>query len=65
MSLQNGDRLSAAAPALLETLFAVAGFVNHYIDVVDGPDGTPQANDAMLLMREIEEVIFKATGSYP
>jgi hypothetical protein len=58
----NVARLIAAAPELLAALEEALEFAEDQEDVVDGPDGMPQANDAMRLAQTLRDAIFKATG---
>jgi len=51
----SGDLLAACAEAL--------EFAEDQSDVMDGPDGKPQANRAMRLAETLRAAIAKATGS--
>ena len=58
-------RLIAAAPDLLAALQDALEFAEDQEDTEDGPDGRPQANDAMLLAQTLRAAIAKATGEQP
>jgi hypothetical protein len=45
---------------LVGMLEECAEFIDNYVDVVDGDDGLPQANRAMSLVSEIDEVLARA-----
>jgi len=55
-------RLIAAAPDMLTALHEALEFAEDQEDVIDGPDGEPQANKAMRLAQMLREVIGKAEG---
>jgi hypothetical protein len=48
---------------ILEALRDALEFVEDQEDVVDGPDGQPQPNKAMLLAQSLRAALAKATGS--
>ena len=58
---QANARLIAAAPDLLAALQDALEFAEDQEDTEDGPDGRPQANDAMLLAQTLRAAIAKAT----
>ena len=47
---------------LLETLGRVADYLDQRSDVRDGNNGEPVANEAMVLLRDVELCIRKAEG---
>lgn len=56
-------RLIAAAPALLEQLEEALEFLAGYEDTIDGEDGQPAPNKAMILCRYIRATIANAKGN--
>lgn len=44
---------------ILGALYEVLERIEGYVDIKDGPDGTPVPNDAMIAKQEIEELLAK------
>lgn len=55
--------LIAAAPTMLDALYAALDFVEEQEDIRDGDDGHQLPNSAMVLARTLREAIEKAGGS--
>ena len=50
-------KLEARIEKLEALLHDASEFLDNYSDVIDGLDGQPEANDAMILKQEIDRVL--------
>ena len=50
-------KLEARIEQLEALLHDASEFLDNYSDVIDGLDGQPEANDAMILKQEIDRVL--------
>lgn len=55
--------LQSERDALLEALGEIGNLIEGYVDVVDGLDGQPQANNAMKARQRIEEALLSIPTS--